>query len=154
MPEAVFSKPTLALAQNGPLEQEPEAEPEAEQEPTAAMAIDPATGQDKYHTDPVPEGKPLPVEPQDAVVGEATYSCTIFISCATILDNPDWLKPEKAELVPEDGVILAAQTVTFFEGGIGLQRVAAYLQAEFPAYGVQQHADLQLRLYRGDPQSV
>ena len=30
--------------------------------------------------------------------------------------NPDWLNPEKTELVPEAGVILPAQTVTFYEG--------------------------------------
>ena len=29
------------------------------------MEINPETGKDKYLTDPVPEGKPLPVEPQD-----------------------------------------------------------------------------------------
>ena len=27
------------------------------------MDIDPKTGQDQYHTDPVPQGKPAPAEP-------------------------------------------------------------------------------------------
>lgn len=93
-----------------------EEQPEPANEPAAAMEINPETGMDKYNTDPVPEGKPLPVEPQDAVVGTAAYTCTISISCATILDNMDWLAKEKVELVPEDGWILPAQTVTFYEG--------------------------------------
>lgn len=80
------------------------------------MVIDPSTGKDRYLTDPVPEGKPLPVEPQDAKISDTAYTCTISISCATILDHMDWLDPEKVELVPEDGWILKPVTVTFYEG--------------------------------------
>ena len=84
--------------------------------PVETMVLDPNTGKDQYNTDPVPEGRPLPVEPQDAQITDTAYTCTISISCATILDNLDWLNPEKAELVPEDGVILAPSSVTFYEG--------------------------------------
>ena len=80
------------------------------------MVINPETGKDKYQTDPVPEGKPLPVEPQDVTIGTTAYTCTISISCATILDNLDYCDPEKVELVPEDGWILELVTVTFYEG--------------------------------------
>lgn len=80
------------------------------------MVLDPNTGKDKYLTDPVPEGKPLPVEPQDASISDTAYTCTLSISCATILDNMDWLDPEKVELVPEDGWILEPTAVTFYEG--------------------------------------
>ena len=80
------------------------------------MEIDPSTGKDKYLTDPVPEGKPVPVEPQDVTISDVAHTCTISISCASILDNMDWLVPEKVELVPEDGWILPAETVTFYEG--------------------------------------
>lgn len=80
------------------------------------MVIDPNTGKDQYLTDPVPEGKPLPVEPQDAAISDAAYTCTLSISCATILDHMDWLDPEKIELVPEDGWILNPTEVTFYEG--------------------------------------
>lgn len=80
------------------------------------MVIDPATGKDKYQTDPVPEGKPIPVEPQDVTISDVTHTCTISISCATILDNMGWLDPEKTELVPEDGWILPPTQVTFYEG--------------------------------------
>ena len=80
------------------------------------MVIDPITGKDKYLTDPVPEGKPLPVEPQDAVFSDTIYTCTLSVRCDTILDNMDWLDPEKVELVPEDGVIFPSTQVTFYEG--------------------------------------
>ncbi len=80
------------------------------------MVIGPETGKDKYLTDPAPEGKPLPVEPQDAALSDQAHTCTLSISCAAILDHMDWLDPEKAELVPEDGWVLPAVTVTFYEG--------------------------------------
>ncbi len=80
------------------------------------MHIDPATGKDKYMTDPVPEGKPVPVEPEDVEITDTAYKCTISISCKTILDNISWLDPEKVELVPEDGWILEPIEVTFYDG--------------------------------------
>ncbi|MBO5666849.1 MAG: DUF4430 domain-containing protein [Firmicutes bacterium] len=83
---------------------------------TQGMEIDPETGKDQYLTDPVPEGKPIPVEPQHAIVTDKQMTCTLTITCKTILDNMDDLDPEKVELVPEDGVILAEKTVTFYEG--------------------------------------
>ena len=73
-------------------------------------------GQDQYLTDPVPEGKPIPVEPEDVEIGDAEYTCTLSISCATILDNMELCNKEKRELVPEDGWILKPMTVTFYEG--------------------------------------
>ncbi len=80
------------------------------------MVIDPNTGKDKYLTDPVPAGKPLPVEPQDITISDTNYTCTLSISCATILNHMEWLDPEKVELVPEDGWILPPTQVTFYEG--------------------------------------
>lgn len=80
------------------------------------MDIDEATGKDKYLTDPVPEGKPIPVEPQDATISDVSRTCTFSISCATILDNMDWLDPEKVELVPENGWIMEPTEVVFYEG--------------------------------------
>ena len=76
-----------------------------------------ATEQDKYKTDPVPEGKPLPVEPEDQEIDkEKTYTCTFSIECSTILNNLKDLDPDKRELVPSNGVILAPTKVTFYEG--------------------------------------
>lgn len=122
-------EPTPAPSPEGSPEPAPTESPGTVPEPTATpapapevplpaetMVLDPNTGKDQYNTDPVPEGRPLPVEPQDAQITDTAYTCTISISCATILDNLDWLNPEKAELVPEDGVILAPSSVTFYEG--------------------------------------
>ena len=74
-------------------------------------------GKDKYETDPVPEGKPLPVEPENQEVDKKkTYTCTFSIECSTILNNLKDLDPDKRELVPVGGVILAPTKVTFYEG--------------------------------------
>jgi len=74
-------------------------------------------GKDKYLTDPIPAGKPKPVEPEDQIVDKGTtYTCTFSIECSTILNNLDMLDPDKLEIVPSNGVILAKTTVTFYEG--------------------------------------
>ena len=80
------------------------------------MELDPETGRDKYLTDPVPEGMPLPVEPQDAEVTDTEYHCILSIDCLTILDNMDKCDKNKRELVPEDGWILEPTEVVFFDG--------------------------------------
>ena len=74
-------------------------------------------GKDKYLTDPIPEGKPKPVEPenQDVNKGKA-YTCTFSIECSSILNNLSQLEPDKLEMLPSGGVILAKTTVTFYEG--------------------------------------
>lgn len=74
-------------------------------------------GKDKYLTDPIPEGKPKPVEPEDQEVDKGkTYTCTFSIECSTILNNLGQLDPDKLEMVPSGGTILATTTVTFYEG--------------------------------------
>lgn len=93
--------------------------PEATKQPSGEAEVpktDPEPQQDQYHTDPVPEGKPAPVEPENTQVTDSTYTCTISISCATILDNLEELDPEKTELVPEDGWLLEPISVSFQEG--------------------------------------
>lgn len=104
---------------DGETVKEPDPNPETEAEGdsnTSGMEINPETGKDQYHTDPVPEGMPTPVEPQDTTVTETVWTCTISISCATILDNWDDLDEEKVDIVPEDGWILEPVTVSFHEG--------------------------------------
>ncbi|MBQ9134156.1 MAG: DUF4430 domain-containing protein [Clostridia bacterium] len=71
---------------------------------------------DKFKTDSIPDGRPLPVEPQDVVISDKELTCTLSVRCDTILDNMDWLAPEKVALVPKDGVLYAEKTVTFYEG--------------------------------------
>ena len=45
-----------------------------------------------------------------------TVTCTIEISCQTILDNIDKLRPEKKAFLPQNGIILSETTVTIVEG--------------------------------------
>ena len=72
---------------------------------------------DKYQTDPIPVGKPLPVEPEDQEINdEKTYTCTFSIECSTILNNLSDLDPDKLEMVPSNGTILKKTTVKFYEG--------------------------------------
>ena len=70
-----------------------------------------------YYTDPVPEGMPEPVEPQDTTVNtDSQLTCTLLVECSTILNNMGDLKEGKESLVPADGVIFGPSTVTFYEG--------------------------------------
>ena len=80
------------------------------------MVINEVTGKDQYRTDPVPEGKPIPVEPENAVITDKELTCTLSVRCDAILQNIGWLDSEKVDIVPKDGVIFAEKTVTFYEG--------------------------------------
>lgn len=42
-------------------------------------------------------------------------SCTLSVKCDAILNNTEMLIPEKRDIVPQDGVIFAEQTVVFYE---------------------------------------
>lgn len=76
-----------------------------------------SSGQDQYKTDPVPEGQQEPVEPDQLHVDTSKdRTCTLSISCETILDNMGNLTEGKESLVPSDGVIFASRQVTFYEG--------------------------------------
>lgn len=96
---------------------EPETEYETEPETFRIYSDGMQTEQDKYLTDPVPEGKPMPVEPEVAEIDDnKIMTCTFSIECTTILNNINDLEPEKLDILPSDGIILEAQTVEFKEG--------------------------------------
>ena len=99
-----------------PLVEQEEASEIEEETVSSKMEADQSSGKDKYLTDPVPEGKPLPVEPQDAIITNQEYTCFLSVRCDTILNNMSWLDPEKIELVPADGIIFAEREVHFYEG--------------------------------------
>ena len=76
-----------------------------------------STEQDQYLTDPIPEGKPNPVEPGSVGIDKSKPgTCYLSISCDTILDNMSDLTEGKDVLVPEDGVIFSEREVTFYQG--------------------------------------
>ena len=73
--------------------------------------------QDKYKTDPIPEGKQEPVEPENVTVNkDNVYTCTFSIECSTILNNIENLNSEKLDVLPKDGIIFKKQKVRFYEG--------------------------------------
>lgn len=76
-----------------------------------------STEKDQYLTDTVPEGKPIPVEPENQDINkENSFTCTFSIECSTILNNLSDLDPDKLEMVPSNGVILPSTQVIFYEG--------------------------------------
>jgi hypothetical protein len=82
-----------------PIEAEkPEVTPTLEPETAAEPTISPTTA-------PTPTATPTP----------KTATCTISISCATLVGNSA-LDPDKAELVPPNGVILGETTVELNDG--------------------------------------
>lgn len=110
----------IEKAQEAELSEEEKAEKTKEQEAIKAQAIANSSGtagQDKYLTDPVPEGKPKPVEPEEVTIDKRiSKTATISISCETILENLDMFDKDKIDVLPVDGIILSTRQVTFYEG--------------------------------------
>ena len=72
---------------------------------SASDETEDAGTKDQYNTDPIPEGKPQPVEWQDADVDEnKELTCTLLVECSTILNNMGDLTEGKESLVPADGI--------------------------------------------------
>ena len=114
----------------------PDAVPEEDVGGSTTSPTEPT--KDQYLTDPVPEGKPKPVEPEDQDVDQGKrLTCTFSIECSTILNNLDMLDPDKLELVPSNGVILAKTTVTFYEG----ESVYDVLQRVCREFGIHMEAE-------------
>ena len=77
----------------------------------------PSGSKDKYQTDPTPPGMPKPVEPEDVKVDKnKAYTCTLSITCNTILNNMDKFNMDKIDCLPKDGVIYSERTVVFYGG--------------------------------------
>lgn len=92
---------------------------------------------DEYLTDPISEGKPMPVEPDEQQVDkEKEYTCTFSIECSSILNHLEDLAEGKLDEVPSGGTILKAQTVTFHEG----ESVYDVLQRVCRENGIQMEA--------------
>ncbi|MDR1066221.1 MAG: DUF4430 domain-containing protein [Clostridiales bacterium] len=96
------------------------------------MRFNASADNDSYFTGPVSDGKPTPVEPQGSVVTDEARICTLSVRCDTILDKISGINPDKIELIPDDGVVFTAATVTFYEG----ESVFNVLQREMKQAGV------------------
>ena len=60
---------------------------------------------------------------------DAAGTCTLSISCASVLDHMDDLTEGKAELIPEDGWMIAPTELTFGEGESVLEMLQRELQS-------------------------
>lgn len=70
-----------------------------------------------YNTDPVPRGRPEPVEPEETQIDKSLKgTVTLSVECKTVLDHMDELKQAKKDIVPSDGVIYGPEKVTFSDG--------------------------------------
>ena len=76
-----------------------------------------ATKPDQYHTDPVPSGRPEPVNAEDQTVNQKrSFYVYLSIDVKTILDHMEDLKSGLQKYVPEDGWILPKTQVLCYEG--------------------------------------
>ena len=89
-----------------------QAEKSIEYSGKSEMDINPKTGTDEHDTEPVPVGKPMPVQPQQAEITDTELTCTLSVRC----DNAVGKSSEKAAVIPTDGVIFPEQKVVFHEG--------------------------------------
>ncbi|MCB2300352.1 DUF4430 domain-containing protein [Clostridium tagluense] len=72
---------------------------------------------DKFLTDPTPIGKPKPVEPENVIINSnEKYTCTLSVTCASILNNMSKFNKDKLEVLPKNGMIYKTQTVSFSKG--------------------------------------
>ena len=71
---------------------------------------------DKYRTNPVPEGKPEPVEPQEHTVADKKTTVTVSVSCSSVLDNMNKLDEDKRVIIPDNGWILKPVKAEINEG--------------------------------------
>ena len=122
LPEAEPSPAPVPIPSETPVQPEsvppstPPASPSASPGRPEERPADPDGGLPAETAAPPSGDPPLPVEPQDAVLSEQEYTCTLSVCCGTVLDHMDALDPDKAELIPEDGVIFPTTSVTFYEG--------------------------------------
>ncbi len=76
-----------------------------------------STKPDQYHTDPVPSGRPEPVNAEDQAVNQKrSFYVYLSIDVKTILDHMENLKAGLQKYVPEDGWILPKTQVLCYEG--------------------------------------
>lgn len=104
--------PAPVATEPGPTPSEPRVNPDMD------PYVDAPSGgeKDRYLTDPVPAGKPKPVEPQDVQVNNATsFPVTLSIRADTILRHMDQFNMDKIDVLPSDGWIYRPRSVTAYE---------------------------------------
>ena len=124
-----YPKVVITVPKNEQLRQEDEAKKDDDRKTSDGTATD----KDKFQTDPVPSGKPLPVNQEDQKVdNDEEFYVTISIDCLTILQNMDNLEEGKEKYVG-DGWILKTTKVKCKKG----QTVYDILEQVCKAYSIQ-----------------
>ena len=100
--------PAPDAAQDAPATSAPSETERQEETP----AVPPAQNEAPTQASDTPASPDEPEPP----VENSVPTCTVSISCTTILEDPERLNAEKADLVPADGVLLAPTAVEFTEG--------------------------------------
>lgn len=115
-PSTEASQPEETQEVTQPVTKPEETEVPTEPQPTEPKPTEPKPT-DPKPTEPKPT-EPMPTEPPatEPPKTEPKNTCTISISCKTILNNMELCDPDKVELVPADGWILRTVTVEFTPG--------------------------------------
>lgn len=121
-----YPKVVISVPKNEELRQEDETKKDDDRKTSDGTATD----KDKFQTDPVPSGKPLPVNQE--VDNDEEFYVTISIDCLTILQNMDNLDKGKEKYVG-DGWILKTTKVKCKKG----QTVYDILEQVCKAYSIQ-----------------
>ena len=100
--------PAPDAAQDAPATSAPSETERQEETPAVPPAQNEAPTQ-------APDTPASPDEPEPPVENSVP-TCTVSISCTAILEDPERLNAEKADLIPADGVLLAPTAVEFTEG--------------------------------------
>ena len=123
-----YPKVTITVPKNEDLRQ-----PEEKKDDDRSLSDGSGNDKDQYETEPVPSGKPLPVDKEDQKVdNEEEFYVTISIDCLTILQNMDHLQEGKEKYVG-DGWLLKTTKVKCKKG----QTVYDILEQVCKAYSIQ-----------------
>ena len=115
-----------------PTERPTAAPTEATEAPTEAPT-EATTTSAPYQPSAVPSQPATEAPTEPPATEPAAPSCTVSISCTTVLDNWDKLSESKRSIVPSNGIILGTVTVELQEG----DTVFSVLQRVVSDYNIQ-----------------
>jgi len=115
IPNSEFRIPNSQSDADVPNPSTPSSEPPTPNSQSDADVPDPSVPNSEFLI-PNSESRPEPVEPEDATVGDGSFTVYLTVRVDSILGNMHMLNREKHELVPGDGVIFPMTSITAYEG--------------------------------------
>lgn len=92
-------------------------EPQKSTEAPTQKAVTPTPIPQKTQTPAKETLSPATPAPTEALTeSPQAATCTVLISCESVLSHLDQLSPEKQALIPKDGMLLSAEKTEIFEG--------------------------------------